>query len=1556
MTPSPTAAPTRGRLIGRHALGVLRAVTALLVIAFLALWYVLETDAAAERVREFIESRATAATGQPTNIGRLELDVIPPRVEMHDILVGDPESPLAAADRVLAEFDAVELMARQITLENIELDRPIIDLAFPLTGAASDAGVTGLDITIHRARVTEGEFRVANASAGVAGEVFGVELQLDPEGVGRLGLGTGRGGGRLRIDRGQLDLTGRNGPTALVTPLELNVDYRVRPGVANLDGARLFLGSSSIEVEGVWRGTDNVDFQVQGDLALEDLFHIWVPPGNQDHGGRARFFGTLQLRDGAAVLAGRLNSDNSRFMGLDVTTFSSNLQVRAGLVELREVQAQLYGGTVQGELSVDSASTPTLIHSRYDAVDIDAATFTDWDQLRGLRLAGVLSGAGELEWAVPFLETARGDGVLSVRLPDFRNAVRRTRADAGEQVVAGIRRSTPALPLPGSLDIEYSVGGGAIELTTVAARLPGATIDLSGRVDFDGALAVDAVLDATDLRTIDQVIAQTRRIASGRSTRYGLRGAGSGQLRLTGTVDRPDLAGAISATDVAIADLRLGRIDAELTTTGPMVETQQLRITRGTGVATGLARLRLPRRGGAVDIAGPDYGVQLRLQDYEANLDLQFAGPEWGAAATLTGDVALQGTFVEGLTGSTNLAGRAVRLGSSGFDSLSLNGRKTVDEWIIEQLDLGAEGGNLTSSIRYDRHDDVIDLGADFAGFPIEALRTSASVDIALGGQLDGSLALGGQVRALDGRGDLSWSNATLDQVPLGAIAARMEARQGRIAAQVRAAPEATPAFPGTGSQRLGAPVESPPGGWAASANFTTVYPYPVEARLTAGADIARTLLTPLIPTVPADVDLSGRAELEITGAVADSDLLRGAGTVTDLRVARGELVVTAPELSVSLDSTEASITGLLRVGDHEVAVGPTIDWQSGALSGALGGTVPAIALHLYDPSLAASGTVALEVELGGTTRAPRIQGSGTLNDVVVDAGWAYPITVASAQFNGAGDQLEVAELEGSIGEHPFRARGSLALDAFSGSSATATSTVAVDVDELDLGPLLRSTPGVERLISGGTVSAAIELAGSGRDPREWAGEVEVSELSARMQQYRIALASPSRARMAGGTLSIADPFRLVGDTTDFELGGTLDLESLDVDLRAVGTIGFEALNVLSPYWGTGGVAELDLRIAGQGGNPTYDGHADLSDVVLSPPVLRQPVEDISARLDFDGRRIRISNGRGALGGGEVAGGGEIFLRDNFPQSFRLDVQVDGAVIRLERDVRFTASADLVHDGTPERSLLSGSVSLTEALYRREYDSESALLDMLDAPETEPNAFLDSINLAIGIQGSESLFIDNNLADVEATIDMEARGTVARPVLLGRASVLSGRLFWNGNNFDVLQGTVEFNNPFETEATFEIRSRTEIRRYTIDMRFSGSLARGVDFDYTSTPTLSDLELFNLLAFGEEPDSTTLQDPDRYQQALGLQATRYLTDAYFSEVESGGPAALRRRPFSHLANAVGERNRCHGTGYVGQTNQPQRVPHLFTFAQHERRSTHHGGVPGITATQDQGHPR
>jgi hypothetical protein len=86
---NPSDAPARSRLIGRHALRVLRAVTALMVVTFLVGWYLLETDAAAEQLRGLLESRGGAMLGEPISIGRLQLDVLPPRVELDRVRIGD---------------------------------------------------------------------------------------------------------------------------------------------------------------------------------------------------------------------------------------------------------------------------------------------------------------------------------------------------------------------------------------------------------------------------------------------------------------------------------------------------------------------------------------------------------------------------------------------------------------------------------------------------------------------------------------------------------------------------------------------------------------------------------------------------------------------------------------------------------------------------------------------------------------------------------------------------------------------------------------------------------------------------------------------------------------------------------------------------------------------------------------------------------------------------------------------------------------------------------------------------------------------------------------------------------------------------------------------------------------------------------------------------------------------------------------------------------------------------------------------------------------------------
>ncbi len=1471
---------------------MLRAVTALLVIAFLVGWYLLETDAASEQLRRLLENQGGAMIGEPVSIGRLQLDVLPPRVELTNVRVGEVGDPLAEADRVLAEFGAVELLARELAIENIELDRPRIALRLPLGAAdgSGDSPLDPLDITIRRARITDGEVSLGHATTGIAGEVFGINLRLDPEGVGRLGLGTGRGAGQFRINSGRLDLTSRNGPTALLTPLELEIVYGTRPRVADLDVVRLSIGDSTLTAEGVLRGLANLDLELRADVALADVFKIWVPPGVQDHAGRANFLGTLQVRDGAAVVAGRLNAADARFTGLEVESFSTDLQLRSGLVALRNIRSQIYGGDLSAELLVDSSVRPSRIRATYEATALDAAGFTAWDQLAGLRLAGALDGAGTLLWQQPFLDTVQGDGSFTVRVADVRNAViAGPRLDGAQTVAAGEQTRIPSLPLPGELTVRYAVADGTINLETATADLPGAHLELSGSIDLDGTLAVDGSFAGRDLRILDHMVAQARSVNRTPVERLGLRGAGNAQVQLTGTVEAPAVTGVVSATGLAIADLRIGDIDAELFTTDGMVTTRNLRGRRGDGRIDGEARIRLPARGSQPNPEAGDYEVRLQLRDYPASLDVQLAGPEWTAEAVLAGEVGLRGQFGRPLTGTAQLSGSEVVLPGTQFDVITLSGRKAEELWMFDRLRLGAGDGFVLASVLYGTADQQLTLDAEVEAFQLAPIAGLLGIDTDLGGPVGGTLSLSGPVASLSGTGTLHWSDATAAKVALGSVAMSLRADRGIVAARFVASPDAMPDAPGVARTTVAraTPLPQPPAsGWSASATIETHFPYPTAARLAADAKIVRLLFAPLGVVLPDDLTIRGRADVDVSGALSAPERLRGEGSIVGLTVSRGEFTARAETLLATIADSHVEVSGTIQTEAGAAMISPSLDLIDGRLGGQVRGRLPAGVLQLYDPSITTAGSLELDTELAGTMEAPRLRGSARLAGLFLDADWPYPLRIETASLQADDGRLLITDFSGSLGEQPLSIAGSLAFDAFTGASDTATSGLQMVVRGLPLEPVFVRAPAVHRLVNGGVLTASVDITGTGADPRDWQGEVILEALSLRMQQYRTALAEPVTARVEGGTLTLPPAARMVGGRTDFGLRGTVDLDTLEIDLYADGALGFEALNVLSPYWGTGGVADLELRVYGDSSDLAYQGFANLSDVVLSPPTLRQPIEDVSARLEFQDRRIQISDVSGALGGGEVTGGGELFLRGNVPQSFSLAVRVDGAVIRLEREVRFTASADLVHDGTPERSLLSGTVDMAELQYRREYESDRALLEMLDAPETDPDPFLDSINLAIAVRGNKDLFIDNNLADVEVAADFDIRGTAAQPVVLGRTSLLSGRLFWNGNNFDVLQGTVEFNNPFETEATFEVRARTEIRRYTIDMRFSGSLTQGVDFDYTSTPTLSDLELFNLLAFGEEPDSNTLQDPDRYQQALGLQATRYLTDAYFAEVESG----------------------------------------------------------------------
>ena len=1505
--PAPVA---RRPLRQRTAVRALRVVGLLAVALLLALWAALESRPAAERVRTLLQARLASALGTEVRIGALALDVLPFRLEIDGLYVAGPrpDRPRADVRRMVVQIGPWGLLQRRIVVDELELDRPLLDL----TLGAGDRGsgpALPLQLVFRRVRVREGTLRFAHLTAGFDGRLEEVALELAPETAALLPGRTVPAVGSLRVGGGRLDLSARNGAGAVLAPLEIDVRFGLAGPVARVDSLRVTAGQSTISGRGVVRGTSGADLELEGDIALHDLFHVWVPPGPDDHAGRAAFRGSLQIRDGSPVLSGHLLASAARMSGVPIERFAGQLQLHAQLVALRDVHARVFGGRLDGDLVVDRREQPARIDIRYDADGLDATALSAWAVLPGWRTAGALGGTGTLSWSQPFRQTASGRGELRLHLPDLGGgeapaapAAPPESESASAAAVAGGGRSSagpvPSLPLVLDGHLRYSLAQGTLALEDLALEMPRSRVRANGRIDLDGALLLALEADSRDLRMLDHLVAQYRafRAGSPSAPRLGLRGGGAARLRVGGTVAAPAVSGVVQFTDMALADLAIGTGSATVTTSADgYLVARPLRVQRGEGTLTGEARVRLPST--ALAAGADEYDLALQLRRYALVIDLPVGGREARLRAAAEGLLRMRGPL-----GAVRAAEWEITLAQAALDApgparpvdsagsmaaeqvrtarLLLRGSREGDTWRIERLEAEALGGRLTGAGDWTRGPAAqtartmtgsLHLQAD----AVDAAAVGAVAAALLGAAppLQGTVSLvldaAGPIDRLDARLRGSWNGATLAGAPLGDVQLQADARMGALSLSLRGA--------------VGTEAPAP---WSLTADSRVDAP----DRFTASLDVPLAALPPLlgarVAELAAGTRLAGRLTGWIRGHLGDPASWTAEGAVSGLEIARGAFAAAAERVDLAVRDEQLTVRGALVSGGGPATLNLQVGLRDGALSGSVSGSVDLAGIGLFARNVAFAGTATGAVRLAGTLAAPTFTGELRANDLAVAGTWPYAVSGGQLRAELLGDRIALESLTGTVAGRPFRVEATLPLAALAGLPSGPPVRLHGRITQLPLDPWLERSEGVRRLVTGGVLDAEVTLEGRGHDWRLYRGEMALQQLSLGLSGYAVELDHAVRATLTGGVLRLPEDVRLVGSGTALQLSGSVALAPLELDLRARGRVGFEPLNVLSPSWGTGGVADVDLRIAGNVPDLGYFGTAELRDVVLSPPPLRQPIEEIRAHLSFENRRVRIDSAEGRVGGGSLRASGELFLQNSVPRSFRFAFTLENATLRVEPRVTVKVNAELVHDGTPKRSLLSGRIELLEGRYRRILEADDALLELLEAPETEPDPLLTAVDLDVRVDGTRNLFIDNNLADVEVNADFELRGTLAEPVVLGRSRILRGRLFWNGNTFEVLQGTVELNNPFRTEPVFEIRARTEIRRYTIDLNLSGSFERGMTFTYTSTPPLSDLDVFNLLAFGEEPNSAVLTDPLAYQRALGLQATRYLAEAYLSEVERG----------------------------------------------------------------------
>src|SRR5205085_1612257 len=193
---------------------------------------------------------------------------------------------------------------------------------------------------------------------------------------------------------------------------------------------------------------------------------------------------------------------------------------------------------------------------------------------------------------------------------------------------------------------------------------------------------------------------------------------------------------------------------------------------------------------------------------------------------------------------------------------------------------------------------------------------------------------------------------------------------------------------------------------------------------------------------------------------------------------------------------------------------------------------------------------------------------------------------------------------------------------------------------------------------------------------------------------------------------------------------------------------------------------------------------------------LPNSLDAINGTIRFDSSGVRLDDVAATMGGGRVQFGGRIGFDGYLPGDLNMNVRGEDMHLRYPEGIRSTVDADLVLRGNFKAPLIGGIVTVKSATWDRRLDPNSGLLEfggrrttaeMAPAPVAQVPLRFD-----VEVVIPSTLKVENNLARLVASADLQLRGTYDRPLLFGRAQVDRGEVTFEGRRYLVTRGNIDF--------------------------------------------------------------------------------------------------------------------------------------------------------------------
>jgi hypothetical protein len=499
-------------------------------------------------------------------------------------------------------------------------------------------------------------------------------------------------------------------------------------------------------------------------------------------------------------------------------------------------------------------------------------------------------------------------------------------------------------------------------------------------------------------------------------------------------------------------------------------------------------------------------------------------------------------------------------------------------------------------------------------------------------------------------------------------------------------------------------------------------------------------------------------------------------------------------------------------------------------------------------------GTVVLKSTGAGTFEQPELvveatlEGA-TLRGLALPEGYPPPslyLAIRNGRLivKGAVADIVTIEGEGAVGEN-------MAVDG----------NVRIAIN--DIARLAAVSKATSTIPASGNVVLDLKLSGRLSPIEALVVEATAPVFNLNIAEQEFTAPEPLRVTLRNGRIEF-DSFVLRRTDSVFAVTGFAEItgaKRVDVDVR--GRVQAALLQLFMDDVRADGSADVALTIDGTLAAPRVVGTAELRDAQIKFAGFPQLIDEINGTVRFRGDRIEIESVRATIGGGTVVAGGSIAMNGMKPQSARITLQGTDVSIRYYEGLTVEGNFNLLLTGDMERALLQGDVDVTRALYFKDFDIQQTLLNALLARNrvtpVSAATWQDLIGLRIHLSAPDTLAVQNNLADVTGSAELDVTGTLANPVIIGEVTLAEGgTVRIQGNDYRVTRGTVAFQNPFRIDPFFDVTiegtvsgfgsSETEGGPYEVTVNVTGTLDR-ITPTVTSDPPASDITLFSILGLG-----------------------------------------------------------------------------------------------------------